>query len=527
MSKSQLWMTILLGAIGCLGIGVYLKQELASKSELNSASQATATATVTQNVDSDTALNDRHDRILADRDLSPHLQSNPEQIELTVASKPAMVGGKIVHYQSSDRIISNPERGFFWQKYTIEGDRVSVEELRKIRQQDHVTVIRGVYDIKQYRDRPLPQSVLTQFDRDCDIYRQAGSKVMPLFYYTKEFKTPQESDARLEIISQHINQLKPLIEKNQDVIAAWYAGFIGPYGEWWGSEHMSTDSKSINQNSRKLLTQMLTAVPKNRTILLRRLTYKRQFLGDSKPLSLAEAFKGTSKSRIGHYNDGLVANPSEGQALSVDPTERQIEESYLNLDNRFVPAAAETEYLDQGESSHCPRSVKIVRSRRYSLIHKQFNLNVLNQWRQEGCFDEIEKKIGYRFVAIQSEMPQSISRSLKIPLRLTLKNEGWAAPFNRRSTEIVFTNRQSGKTYKSDVSSQADPRQWLPEKGQFTIDLQIPHKLTPGTYDVSLNLPDPMPKLKNRADYSIQLANAQIWNPASGFNSLARTISIR
>jgi Domain of unknown function (DUF4832)/Domain of unknown function (DUF4874) len=523
MSKIKLWMTIGLGAIGTLGIGAYLNGKLASNSEPNS----TSPVTLPQNIRLASTVDDRRDRILADRDLSLHLQLKPEQIEPLVASKPAMLGGKIVRYQPSNKIISNPERGFFWQKYTTEGDRVSVEELRKIRQQDNVTTVRGVYDIKQYRDRPLPQSVLTQFDRDCAIYRQAGSKVMPLFYYSKDFKTPQESDARLEIISQHINQLKPLIEKNQDVIAVWYAGFIGPYGEWWGSEHMSTDSKSINQNSRKLLTQMLAAVPKDRMIMLRRLTYKRQFLGDAKPLSRAEAFRGTSKSRIGHYNDALVANPSEGQALSVDPTERQSEESYLSLDNRFVPAAAETEYFDKGESSHCPRSVKIVRSRRYSLIHKQFNPKTLNQWRQEGCFDEIEKKIGYRFVAIQSEMPQSISRSLKIPLRLTLKNEGWAAPFNRRSIEIVFTNRQSKKTYKSDVSSQADPRQWLPETGQFTIDLQISHKLTPGTYDVSLNLPDPMPKLKNRADYSIQLANDRMWNPASGFNSLARTISIR
>lgn len=522
MSKIKLWVTLGLGIIGCLGIKMYLEGESSSNSELNLVSQAT----VAQNIDLGVVLGDRSDQLTVDQDLTPRLLPSPKPIELAVA-QPAMVGGKIVRYQPSDKIISNPERGFFWQKYTIEGDTVSVEELRNARQRDNVTTVCGIYDIKQYRDRPLPQSVLTQFDRDCDIYRQAGSKVMPLFYYSKDFTTPQESDARLEIISQHINQLKPLIEKNQDVIATWYAGFIGPYGEWWGSEHMSANSKSINQNSSKLLTQMLAVVPKNRTIMLRRLTYKRQFLKDSKPLSLAEAFKGTAKSRIGHYNDGLVANPSEGQALSVDPAERRIEESYLNLDNRFVPAVAETEYFDKGESSRCPRSMNIIRSRRYSLIHKRFNLNTLNQWKQEGCFDEIEKRIGYRFVAIQSEMPQSISKSLKIPLRLVMQNQGWASPFNRRLVEIVFKDRKSGKIYKSDVSSQTDPRQWLPEKGKFTVNLQITHKLTPGTYDLYLNLPDPMPKLKNRAEYSIQLANSNMWNQASGFNNLGRTISIR
>jgi Domain of unknown function (DUF4832)/Domain of unknown function (DUF4874) len=510
MSKKDTWMTLGLAAIGCLGIGLYFKWESPN------------------NVVTANPVTDVSDRTLADGDWISTVLPSSQPIDSTVvAVKPPIAGGKIVRYQPTNAIIANPERGFFWQKYTIEGDPVSVEGLRKARQQDNVTIFRGVYDINQYRDRPLAQSLLAQFDRDCEIYRQAGAKVMPSFYYSKDDKNLQKSDAPLPIISQHLNQLKPLIEKNKDVIATWYAGFIGPYGEWWGSEHISADNKSINQNSRKLLTQMLAVVPKDRSILLRKLTYKRQFLGDVQPLTAAEAFKGTPKARLGHQNEALGADPTEGQVMSKDPTERKIEESYLHQDNQFLPAVAETEYFDNGKSSHCDRNLPIIRSRRYSLIHKLYNLKTLNLWRQEGCFDEIERKIGYRFVAIQSDMPQSIAKSAKIPLQLTLKNEGWASPFNRRSIEIAFKDRQSGKVYKYDVSSQADPRYWLPEKGRFTIDLKITHQLTKGTYDVYLNLPDPSPRLKNRAEYSIQLANAKLWNPATGFNSLDRTISIR
>jgi Domain of unknown function (DUF4832)/Domain of unknown function (DUF4874) len=520
MSKINTYITLGLGAIGCLGIAIYFNWESFSSSEnnldLKSAVQPAAANPVA----------DLSDRALIDGAWIRSILPSTKPIQ-TTGSKPAILGSKIVRYQPSTAIISNPERGFFWQKYTIEGDPASVEELRKARQQDNVTVVRGVYDLKEYRDRPLAQSMLEQFDRDCEIYRQAGAKVMPSFYYSKEYTTPQASDAPLEIIAQHLNQLKPLIEKNKDVITIWYAGFIGPYGEWWGSEHMRSDNKGINQNSRKLLTQMLAIVPKERSILLRSPNYKLQFLGDDKPLAPSEAFKGTPKSRLGHNNESLGADPTEGQVLSKDFTKRRFEEAYFHQDNRFVPAVAETEYFDKGVSSHCSHNLPIIRSRRYSLIHKRFNLKTLNQWKQEGCFDEIEKKIGYRFVAIQSEMPQSIGRSLKIPLRLTLKNEGWVSPFNRRSIEIVFKDRKSGKIYKSDVSSQADPRQWLPEKGQFTVDLQVPNKLQAGTYDVSLNLPDPMPSLKNRAEYSIQLANAKMWNSTTGFNSLNRTISVR
>ncbi len=503
MAKADLWMTLGLAAIGCLGIGAYRKWTPSGTSAISHASEN-----------------------LTIIDSSEHILPKVESTEVAILAKP-LTGSKVVKYQPSNEIIANPERGFFWQRFTLENNPVTVEDLRMAREQHYVTTIRGVYDIRGYRDRPFPQSVLDQFDRDCEIYRQAGSKVMPLFFYSKDFIDRQSSDAKLEIITQQINQLKPLIEKNKDVIAVWYAGFVGPYGEWWGSEHMSPDSKSINQNSRKILTQLLTVVPKERAVMLRRLHFKRQFLADSQPLIPSEAFKGTPKSRLGHHNDSLVANPTEGQAMSIIPAERKIEETYLNQDNRFVPAVGETEYFGKGESSRCSRSVGIIGSRRYSLINKLFNLKTLNQWKQEGCFDEIEKKLGYRFVAIQSEMPQSIAKSAKIPLRLTLQNQGWASPFNRRAIEIVFKNKSSGKVSKFDVSSQADPRLWLPEKGKFAIDFQIAHKLAPGSYSVYLNLPDPMPKLKNRPEYSIQLANAKIWNPQTGYNSLDRSIEIR
>jgi hypothetical protein len=261
--------------------------------------------------------------------------------------------------------------------------------------------------------------------------------------------------------------------------------------------------------------------------LLRRPTYKQQFINTVNPLSPSLAFTGSDRARIGHYNDALASAPSEGQALSIDPIERAKIESYMNLDHRFVPAVAETEHFDRGESSGCQRNVPIIKSRRYSLIHSRFNLKTLNMWKSEGCYPEIEKKMGYRLRLVRSEMPQSIARSRPISLKLIVKNDGWASPFNRRGVEIVLRNIQSGKIHKLDVSDRVDPRHWLPEKGEITIDLHLKHQIPTGNYTVLLNLPDPMPSLKNRADYAIQLANNQMWEAATGFNNLNRSLSIK
>ena len=41
-----------------------------------------------------------------------------------------------------------------------------------------------------------------------------------------------------------------------------------------------------------------------------------------------------------------------------------------------------------------------------------------------------------------------------------------------------------------------------------------------GKYTIYLNLPDPRKTLSLRKEYSIQLANKDIWNPQKGYNKI-------
>ena len=59
--------------------------------------------------------------------------------------------------------------------------------------------------------------------------REAGVMCVFRFAYTS---LETEPDAPLSIIQTHIDQLKPYLAKNADVIAVWQAGFIGSWGEW-------------------------------------------------------------------------------------------------------------------------------------------------------------------------------------------------------------------------------------------------------------------------------------------------------
>ncbi|BCX04075.1 MAG: hypothetical protein KatS3mg053_2013 [Candidatus Roseilinea sp.] len=57
--------------------------------------------------------------------------------------------------------------------------------------------------------------------------------------------------------------------------------------------------------------------------------------------------------------------------------------------------------------------------------------------------------------------------------------------------------------------------------------VRIPANIESGRYEMTLNLPDPAPALANRAEHSIQLANRDTWEQATGFNKPLHMITIK
>ncbi|MFL6716699.1 MAG: DUF4832 domain-containing protein, partial [Burkholderiaceae bacterium] len=57
-------------------------------------------------------------------------------------------------------------------------------------------------------------------------------------------------------------------------------------------------------------------------------------------------------------------------------------------------------------------------------------------------------------------------------------------------------------------------------------NITLPADMAKGNYAVLLNLPDPMPALRSRPEYAIQLANTNTWEASTGFNNLNHTVSV-
>ncbi|MBC7499600.1 MAG: DUF4832 domain-containing protein, partial [Herminiimonas sp.] len=194
-------------------------------------------------------------------------------------------------------------------------------------------------------------------------------------------------------------------------------------------------------------------------------------------------------------------------------------------DTSYVPMGGET-CVYTAPRSDCPVAVGEMTKFHWSYLNIGYNTTVLNAWKNQGCFTDVQKKLGYRFALQNGSFSPSAKPSGAFAVKFTVQNQGYAAPFNTRDVEVVLRNTSSGAVYRVKLAT--DPRLWLP--GQSVIvdqTVTLPAGMASGNYALLLNLPDPEATLRTRPEYAIQLANNNVWEASTGFNNLNHTVSIQ
>ncbi len=460
---------------------------------------------------------------LASITVSAPERRDPERTTvLAKAPKPTtLIDSKSVNYVATSAAFLNPERGFH-----NDIELMSGRDFGYVRSKGH-SLSRALIRLDDYRNRPLPATFLAQLNRQFQLVRAAGIKVIPRFSYnfpTGDGDVSKSPDASLELAIEHINQLKPILGQNADVIATIQGGFIGAWGEW----HSSANGLDRPAPKAKILAALLAATPSSRMVQMRYPHDLRTIY--PQPLKLTNAFNGNRQARVGFHNDCFLANRSDAGTYYPNPAELQ---SYISKISPFMAVGGETCQVTPTEHrSNCPTAEAELAKFHWSYINAYFYEPDLDRWRKEGCYDRIARNLGYRLQLLQSRFPAQIQRERTLAGNFTVQNVGYASPYNPRGLELIAHHRQSGKVYRLPLlkprSKTHDPRFWLPQAGKISVDVQaqIPQAAPLGTYELLLNLPDPLPKLANRPEYSIRLANEQTWEAKTGFNSLRRTVQV-
>lgn len=411
-------------------------------------------------------------------------------------------------YEVSEDFVQNPERGFSSESDIDDTDLNEYYE-------DDVTLVYATVYLDEYRESDIPSELLDQMKTYFENVRLGGVKVILRFTYNDGPYPNPEPDATLDQILRHIEQVKPVIQENADVIAWVEAGFIGAWGEW----HASTNGLDEDMNAKQtILNTLLAVVPQSRSVLLRYPVDIMTMYPD--PLSNETAYSGINQSRVGFHNDCFLASPNDENTFERDGVFTFQEElNYLGQSTQFVPVGGESCALNPPRSD-CPIALQELALFHYSELGDGWHPDVLNAWDAQGCYREIEDRLGYRLSLLDSTVNESISPGGILELSVSLENSGFAPPINPRSVYLVLDGPD-----RLEVLLPLEVRMWLPGENSFDVKIRLPASVPLGEYRLALWLPDPYESLKSNPRYSINFANYNLWDEVEGYNVL-RVINV-
>ena len=490
-----------------------------------------------------------------------------------------LIGGFVqsqtVTYTSSDEDFMNPDRGFYHPVDVKSSNYIplSLSDLQSKRTTPYMPW-QGNYTVRTslilrhfIMDSfvgvdNLSQTFLDAVQADFDIARQAGVRLIVRFSYTIDPNTscgssacPPYGDAPKARVLLHINQLKPYLQNNSDVIAVVQCGFIGVWGEnyytdYFGDPSSNGDGKITNanwQHRMDMLDSLLNAVPASRMIQLRYPQLKQKYVyGITAPVTSAamtstQAHNGSDISRLGFHNDCLLAASDDfgtywdyGSDTSTPSDQTPILKPYFAADGKFTVVGGETcggTYIPQNDCSSVGGIADTdIAALHYSFVNSDYNNPAVNNdWETGNCMDDIKRKLGYRFEMIDGTYPSAGVVGSSVNFTLNVENVGYAAPFNERTLQMVLRNTTTNAEYKANISgTNSDTRFWHTGTVALTGTFTPPNGTPDGDYQLLLHILDPSNNnaIANRPEYSIRMANLNTWESSTGYNDLGHTISI-
>ena len=412
-------------------------------------------------------------------------------------------------FAATDAIFPNPERGLFEVH-----DLLAEGDFSKLFARGQ-RLVHGRVSLGEFRDAPLSADLLARLGERLEAVRHAGLKVLLRFAYG--FRR-NGADASRERVLTHIVQLEPVLKANEDVLVAMELGFIGA----WGEGHSSVGGLDAAETRGDILRALLKALPPSRMVMVRSPEIAQSLFGPE-PLSEAEAYGGSDAARVGHHDDCFRADPSDGRTYAPGPVEPW--KKYTEGWTRFVATGGETCRLTPWSYVGKQAIGELARFH-WSMLNETFNAKVIAAWKEQGVFDEIQRRLGYRFSLVEAAWPREVRAGEEMTLSLRVVNGGFASPFNARPVFAVL--RKDGSRHVLPIEGPGtDPRRWWAgAESQLTARLVVPAAAEPGVWRLALWLPDAAPSLRDRPEYAIRLANEAVWDDGTGENVLARDLEI-
>lgn len=387
-----------------------------------------------------------------------------------------------VRFREGTQSFPNPERGFYAPRMS---DRMG--RLDSLRERG-ITLLLVEIDLKAFKDRDLDAEKLDEVRAAFDEARRLGLKVIVRAAYGftgRDYRADPEDMSR---ILGHIRQLGEVYRERRDVLYAVQAGFLGPWGEWHGSNW--GDPPSLEAR-RAVLLGLLDVVPEPISVQVRRPMFIRDIFADE-PADVA-ALDGSRRSRAGWHNDAMFSPPSDMGTYAQPGWDRNRELRWSASLGRLAPFGGET--VPSSEGTPIGQVVEELELLHASYLNSAYHRGTLEGWREaeyrgENGLEHIERRLGYRLVADRLRYTPLAQPGGEVRAELELHNAGFASPYLPRKVALVLA--QGDRTYRA-VLEDVDPRSWDPEAGAVTLTgaVPIPAGAPRGQWRLGLHLGSP------------------------------------
>lgn len=450
----------------------------------------------------------------------------------TPALAPVAAPVVFTQFSGTDAEIANPERGFYRWAWT-DLDQFSKSDGADA-YKNGIRIVYAMVRLDGYKSSALPASLLSRLRTAFANARQSGVKVIPRFVYNypaSETEYRDVTDASLSRVLAHIAQLKPVLQENTDVIAYLQAGFIGAWGEW----HTSSSGLASSTNRTAIRDALLDAMPKDQFVQFRYPPHLMAWFASAPGES--SALNGSAASRSGVHNDCFLASATDVGTYSDNASTRTEQRNYTMALSKVTPFGGETCNPADEDGAQPRTSCAAILGE-----GKQFSLTYLNseyyteafhsRWKKDGCYAEVQRSMGYRLEFLSTEHAATAAAGAAWPIRIAVRNVGWARPYKPRQLSVFLKHRVSGNVLKLVTS--VDPRTWT-AGNTFAHDTSvgIPSTAQPGEYDIYLALPDGAAQVNGDPRFAVRPANAdnagsrQAWDAALGAFSTGTIVTVK
>ncbi|MGL4178615.1 MAG: DUF4874 domain-containing protein, partial [Dermatophilaceae bacterium] len=299
-------------------------------------------------------------------------------------------------YTADGSVFLNPERGFHTTGSSFTNAR-----------QSGISLVRYIVRLDEYRGGALPQTKLDEVDATLGRADDAGVKVLLKFMYNFPNGPGGEKDATknidppLDVVLGHLDQLKPLFEKHQGVIASLYNGFVGAWGEW----HTSSTGLDKEPARSKVWKKMLEVLPKDRMMTVRYVQQYEEMTGAG--MTAETAYDGSDIARTGLGNQCFLTSKTD--AGTYDPKSIEGEKNVLENFTTYTPMIGETcESQQPTQREDCQTARTELERFHFTSLNAQFYEPTLTEWKKAGCYEEFDRRLGYRFELKSSSIQESV-----------------------------------------------------------------------------------------------------------------------